>query len=162
VTTLQPGDSGYNPPLEAALRAVRAEARRAERIRILDDLSIDQVEAEGSHRNSKRGRETFGLRRARELIDPKAYDDGPWTEQIGMVITGCDTAEVGIHPEDEEAPMPVRLRVHDGAEGTTADAYMSIDDTDQLIEALQLARDRARAAQQAILDAKETAEEPLP
>jgi hypothetical protein len=138
---------------DGALRALRAEARRDERRRILDTLADTAAEYERRAAPSRRpavtgwGRQAAGLRRAAELIE--APMNGHWSDPdvvgntAAWIANDCDSVELYTHdpwPLDEltpeQEPYPVRIVVVDGGDDTRASAYLSVDDAAEVVDQL--------------------------
>lgn len=137
----------------SVLRALRAEARRTERERILDKLRVAEVDADKNARDSHSrrpavtgwGRRAAAFRQALDLIAPEpanawAVDCGePWS----MLVTSIDSIELyGYDPnpaeqEGEEETQPVRVVLIDGGADVVGTAYLSLEDADQLLADLQ-------------------------
>lgn len=147
---LGPGDRGYNPPAESVLRAIRAEARRDERIRIHDDLVTARLRVSGLKASTVEGRRAYGLEQAESIVQHYAwYDDGPWDDPVGSISAEVDGVEVGVYTERDEDgavdTMPVRLRVFDGGDSTIACAYLTSAESREIAALLTEAADRADA-----------------
>lgn len=114
----------------ALLRAVEAEARRRERIRIGDLIRAEMLRhADADHRTVS-GRIRAGVQAALDAVPLPDYDDGgPWTELAGSVCGHVDGVDVGTYLERDDAGdpdiMPIRLRVTDGSDETVAHAYLT-------------------------------------
>lgn len=128
------------------LRAVEAEARRRERIRIGDALRGALAQVDGHDGKSARGRLKYGLEQALAVVPlPDYRDGGPWTELAGSVTGDVDGIDVGVWLETEDGSpdtMPIRLKVVDGADDATAYAYLTPREADELVELLLFARQR--------------------
>lgn len=129
------------------LRAVEAEARRRERIRIGDVLRRELARAEGIDPRTTEGRQRYGLERALDVIPAPDYTDGgPWTELIGSICAAVDGIDVALHLElDENGDadvMPYRLKVVDGCEDAVAYAYLNTGEVAELEGMLRFARTR--------------------
>jgi len=139
---LEPLDSGI-------LRTVRAEARRLERGRLVERLRTESARlwtlAQGNPRPglSGHGRQSYGIDKAVEVL--LADERGEWSssevagQPFAAVATECDAVEVyyydpaiGEDRNDELEPLPVRLVVCDGADGTKASAYLDLDSAEHL------------------------------
>lgn len=129
------------------LRALRAEARSQERTRIRDMLSTAAVAADADvarRKVSGRGRwatpearKAAGLREALGLFDLHfGLVDMTAGEPYLSLSNAIDSVELFQYDErddqGEDEPMPVRLAVHDGAEDTTACAFLSLDEAEQV------------------------------
>lgn len=140
--------------LDGLVRRLVAQGRREERERILDDLGPRLLRAEEAHHLSKEGRLADGIRLARDLVQPgpASGDDGmPWREYLGRVNSAVDGVEVGVYigePIDDgdryDEAWPIRVRLVDGAGPVIADAFLTIDEGDELVALLQQALARAR------------------
>lgn len=141
------------------LRAVLAAARHDERVRLLDHLRTAHIQAEreaAARRSNKpantvEGRRAAGLAAAIELLEGRAAVEPG--EPYAYIIGPCDSVEVYVYDEPDsdgvEEGAPVRIVTLDGADDTTAAAYLPLDDAEQLFrEGLDLvARIRQRHAQ---------------
>lgn len=142
------------------LRAVRAEARHDERVRLLDQLRTAHIQAEreaaarrsNKPANTAEGRRAAGLAAAIELLEDRAAAVEPG-EPYAYINGPCDSVELYVYDEPDsdgvEEAAPVRIVTLDGADDTTAAAYLPLDDAEQLFrEGLDLvARIRQRHAQ---------------
>lgn len=131
---------------DGLLRTVRAEARRDERTRIRDMLSAAAVAAEeqaGRRKADSRGRwATSEARRAAGMREALAEFD----RQFGLIeltagepylslSNAVDSVELFQFDEadgGEEEELPVRLAVHDGADDSTACAYLSLEEAEEV------------------------------
>ena len=84
----------------------------------------------------------------RVIDDPRFAlppDTGPWADLIGSTTCAIDSVEVGYEPGDT---MPVRLQVFDGADDTVSCAYMTPEETADVMEGLGLALRRANTPEE--------------
>jgi hypothetical protein len=149
--TLGPGDRGYNPPVESMLRAIRGEARRDERIRIHDALSLARQSADSEPRTTTVGRRVDGLDVALTLVGiADWFTEGPWSAEVGSVSSEIDGVEVGVYTERDDCDvadeLPVRLRVFDGGDSVSACAFLTAVEARELAGLLTLAADRIDTA----------------
>jgi hypothetical protein len=128
------------------LRALRAEARREERTRVRDMLSAAAVAADeqaGRRKTDSRGRwatpearKAAGLREALSVFDRRfGLVELAAGEPYLSLSNAVDSVELFQYDEPErgeDEPMPVRLAVHDGADDSTACAYLSLDEAEQV------------------------------
>lgn len=145
-----PGDLGYRPPLDSVLRRLRGEARRDERALLA--RRIRAMRGDDADPRTVNGRKQPAYDAVLALLEP-VHDEGsqPWTARFATVNSASDTVEVGTMTEPDDdgpEPWPVRLRVSDGAEMVTADAFLTADEALALAEALARAGAAAKAAQQ--------------
>lgn len=149
-------DRDYRRDEPGILHALRVEAARAERHRILDLLANEAHQQRrqpgGDDRRKTPGRTAAELEHAIELIDAT----NPWVATAGgelhaAVNSSCDSVEVyGYDPDPagqdgEEESMPVRLVTVDGAESTVATAYLTLDEAALLAQALTTLVEQIRA-----------------
>jgi hypothetical protein len=129
------------------LRAIRAEARIAERTRIRDMLSTDALSADeraAQQHPSGRGRwatpaarTAAGLREALAVFDRRFGLIDLTAGEAYVSLSGpVDSVELFQFDEPDEQgedePMPVRIAVHDGAEDSTACAYLTLDEAEEV------------------------------
>jgi len=132
---------------ESILRAVRADAARVERQRILsmlNDQSIADRRMAGTGRgagNTNVAKRAAHLDYAAGLISAKGSMWAGETagEHVLTVENHCDSIDVAWYdpdrdgePDWEQEPLPVRLIVNDGADNTQATAYISLEDAEVL------------------------------
>jgi hypothetical protein len=151
-------DGPYDPGL---LRAVRAEARREQRTRMLDQLRMAQHHADqaadatgGQHAQlTREGRRAAGLAAAIELLEEAEPELGDEWARITGDVDGVDLYWYDPPDEDEPEGYPVRLVVSDGADLVTAAAYLTLEEAEQAgteLLALVAARRRDRIDRAAI------------
>ena len=138
-------------------RSLFVQGRRSAVRSLRDELGRHAL----ADRRTHSGRLSEGLERALRILDPAPeLPGGPWEQLIGTVVpdAGIDAVSVGIavgdpslHPPGSEEypdPYPIRLRVEDGGDDSTATAYLSFDDAlnlcRQLTLAVQTGRERVR------------------
>lgn len=146
---LDPADYPIAAREPGVLKAIRAEARYAERVKVLDLLSTAMLQARRDAGNVRAGtntagRKATGLQGAIDLL--RLGVDVEPGEQWSSLVTDCDSVDLFAYdPADVDEPTPVRLVVHDGGELVSAAAYLTLGQAGQVSSDLTLLVAKLRA-----------------